>query len=107
MFQQKSNQQEFFKPRATKQAEPVKSTARWKPLTVENEPATVTQHINIGELHVGSIVSHERFGIGEITALIEEDGNTKASVTFENFGSKQLLLKFARLEIIKNNTAIK
>jgi DNA helicase-2/ATP-dependent DNA helicase PcrA len=43
-------------------------------------------------------VSHEKFGIGEIEQL--EDG--KATINFTNSGKKQLLLKFAKLNIVNN-----
>ncbi|GHV57982.1 DNA helicase [Bacteroidia bacterium] len=68
---------------------------------VDTEPAGVVQHQCIGDLQVGDFIRHERFGIGKVTALTGENENAKASVTFDNFGSKQLLLKFARFEIVK------
>jgi len=33
--------------------------------------------------------------------LVGKDENAKATVEFENFGRKQLLLKFAKYDIIK------
>jgi DNA helicase-2/ATP-dependent DNA helicase PcrA len=53
-----------------------------------------------GELKVGSIIEHERFGVGTITQLEGKGENTKATVDFRNLGRKQLLLKFARFKII-------
>ncbi|MDR0542443.1 MAG: UvrD-helicase domain-containing protein [Dysgonamonadaceae bacterium] len=67
---------------------------------IENEPAGAVQQ-SIGDLHIGDYIRHERFGIGKVTALTGENENAKASVTFDNFGSKQLLLKFARFDIVK------
>ena len=55
---------------------------------------------NLSGLHVGTKVRHDRFGEGEVTAIEGEGGNIKATVTFMNFGQKQLLLKFARLTIL-------
>lgn len=52
------------------------------------------------ELQVGSIIKHERFGIGEVTLISGDADSRKATVSFENSGIKQLLLKFARFEII-------
>lgn len=57
--------------------------------------------INSGGLRVGSMIKHERFGIGEVTALSGDADSRKATVEFENSGTKQLLLKFARFEIIE------
>ena len=51
-------------------------------------------------LTVGSIIEHERFGIGEVLSVEGEGENTKARVRFRNAGDKQLLLKFARFRIV-------
>ncbi len=48
----------------------------------------------------GAVIKHERFGIGTIEAIEGDNNNKKATVKFENTGTKQLLLKFARFEII-------
>lgn len=55
---------------------------------------------NAGEVGVGVIIKHERFGIGKVTAVTGDVDSRKATVEFENSGVKQLLLKFARIEII-------
>ena len=52
-------------------------------------------------LHIGAKVRHDRFGEGEVIAIEGEGGNAKATVSFTHFGQKQLLLKFARLTIVK------
>jgi ATP-dependent DNA helicase UvrD/PcrA len=52
------------------------------------------------DLKVGYNVKHERFGKGKIVGL-EGDPPSKATVFFPKVGNKQLLLKFARLEIIE------
>ncbi|MDR1200220.1 MAG: exodeoxyribonuclease V subunit gamma [Tannerellaceae bacterium] len=64
-------------------------------------PEQTAPPADISGLKVGMKVRHDRFGIGEITAIEGNAGNTKATVHFSNFGQKQLLLKFARLTIIK------
>ncbi len=56
----------------------------------------------IGELSVGNTIMHERFGMGKVTALEGDKENAKATVEFESFGKKQLLLKFAKFIIVKN-----
>ncbi|MEO6302923.1 MAG: UvrD-helicase domain-containing protein [Bacteroidia bacterium] len=48
-------------------------------------------------LQQGDIVSHEKFGKGEIVLLEGNWPETKATIQFEKEGSKNLLLKFARL----------
>ncbi len=56
-----------------------------------------TQHSSIGDLSVGDKVLHHRFGLGVIE-LLEGDGeNAKATVVFDQNGSKKLLLRFAKL----------
>lgn len=56
---------------------------------------------NSGEVQVGAVIKHERFGIGKVTAVTGDPDSRKATVEFENSGIKQLLLKFARFEIIE------
>ncbi len=66
-------------------------------------PASSASHAVVADfsgLRVGAKVRHDRFGDGVVTALEGDSGNAKATVSFVNFGQKQLLLKFARLTII-------
>ncbi|MCB9225458.1 MAG: 3'-5' exonuclease [Crocinitomicaceae bacterium] len=51
------------------------------------------------DLKVGYNVIHERFGKGKVIGL-EGNPPEKATVFFPKVGNKQLLLKFARLEIV-------
>lgn len=67
---------------------------------IENEKTNQSVRQSIGNLTVGKTIRHERFGLGKITELIGENENAKATVEFENFGRKQLLLKFAKFEVI-------
>jgi len=55
---------------------------------------------NSGEVQVGAIIKHERFGIGKVTTISGDPDSRKATVEFENSGVKQLLLKFARFELV-------
>ena len=50
-------------------------------------------------IKVGTRVEHPRFGIGEVHALEGADSNIKATVLFP-IGTKQLLLKFAKLRVV-------
>ena len=54
-----------------------------------------------GDLSIGNTIQHERFGIGKVIALEGAGDNAKATINFENFGSRQLLLKFAKYTVIK------
>lgn len=49
---------------------------------------------------VGKHIVHNRFGRGEILHIEGTGDGTKATVRFENVGTKQLLLKFAKFEVI-------
>ncbi|MFV0470311.1 MAG: ATP-dependent helicase [Dysgonomonas sp.] len=53
------------------------------------------------DVAVGAVIKHERFGIGRVTAVDGDVDSRKATVEFENAGIKQLLLKFARFEVIE------
>ncbi len=67
-----------------------------KPLKTKGSNNTTADQL---DLKVGYNVIHERFGKGKVIGL---DGTppTKATVFFPKAGNKQLLLKFAKLEVI-------
>jgi len=52
------------------------------------------------QLVVGNIVTHERFGKGEILALEGTGSDRKAVIKFEAVGVKNLLLRFAKLNVM-------
>ncbi len=43
-------------------------------------------------------MKHIKFGIGEVTAIIDEGRDYEVTVEFENFGVKKLLAAFAKLK---------
>ncbi len=49
----------------------------------------------------GSFVKHSIFGIGKIIETSIVNGNEKAEIDFGEKGTKSLLLKFAKLEVLK------
>ena len=51
-------------------------------------------------LHEGSVIEHQRFGIGTVVKLEGSGDNEKATVQFRNSGTKQLLLKFAKYTVV-------
>lgn len=53
-----------------------------------------------GYLTVGTAVVHDRFGRGTVCKVEGSGESAKATVEFENAGTKQLLLKFARLKVL-------
>jgi DNA helicase-2/ATP-dependent DNA helicase PcrA len=52
-------------------------------------------------LQVGQEVEHERFGFGKVINLEGNKPDIKATIFFKEIGQKQLLLKFAKLRIVK------
>lgn len=53
-----------------------------------------------GSLSEGCRIEHQRFGIGTVLKIEGSGENTKATVEFQNAGTKQLLLKFAKFTIL-------
>ena len=53
-----------------------------------------------GSLSEGCRIEHQRFGIGTVLKIECSGENTKATVEFQNAGTKQLLLKFAKFTIL-------
>ena len=53
-----------------------------------------------GSLSEGCRIEHQRFGIGTVLKIEGTGENAKATVEFQNAGTKQLLLKFAKFTIL-------
>ena len=53
-----------------------------------------------GSLSEGCRIEHQRFGIGKVLKIEGSGENTKATVEFQNAGTKQLLLKFAKFTLL-------
>lgn len=62
---------------------------------------SVMKQVGTEALHIGNLIEHERFGVGEVLALEGTGDNCKATVQFQHSGRKQLLLKFARFKVLK------
>ncbi|GGI57650.1 ATP-dependent helicase [Winogradskyella haliclonae] len=54
------------------------------------------------KLTVGNIVNHQRFGRGEVLKIEGAGGDLKAEIKFSNGAVKKLLLRFAKLEILRS-----
>ncbi len=59
-----------------------------------------TTNLFDSKIVVGNIVSHAKFGKGEVLSLEGVGSNKKAEIKFEKAGSRKLLLQFAKLEIL-------
>ena len=62
--------------------------------------ATSKTNLFDGNVVVGNIVEHNRFGAGEVIALEGKGPNQKAEIKFSTVGKKKLLLQFAKLRVI-------
>ncbi len=75
------------------------STTSGKPAAAE-EDSSGFAILDPGVLKPGMEIKHQRFGLGKVVAIEGGQQNAKATVTFAGTGTKQLLLKFARLKIM-------
>ena len=57
------------------------------------------QRSMVNGISTGATVLHERFGRGVVKAIEGTGLDTKATVQFENAGTKVLLLRFAKLTV--------
>ncbi len=77
-----------------------------KPKNLKKVASPVTKNISKKEtdeqtgISVGMTVSHAKFGKGKVLQLEGDYPQTKALVNFEKVGNKNLLLKFAKLEVL-------
>ncbi|MFT4072005.1 MAG: 3'-5' exonuclease [Dysgonamonadaceae bacterium] len=54
------------------------------------------------EVKPGDVIAHDRFGLGTIVDVTGDASSRKATVNFENAGTKQLLLKFAKFRKVES-----
>ncbi|NDW13876.1 ATP-dependent DNA helicase [Bacteroides sp. 214] len=74
---------------------PVRNFKKVSAATPSSAPSGVT---GIAE---GQFIEHERFGIGCVIRVEGAGDNAKATISFQNAGEKQLLLRFARFKVIE------
>jgi len=70
----------------------------FKPIPKSNPASATSSSCNLRE---GNVIEHQRFGVGTVIKVEGGGENTKATVQFQNVGTKQLLLKFARYKVLK------
>ena len=54
----------------------------------------------MSSFHVGDVVEHNRFGVGKVLEITGEVPEIKAKITFDKYGEKILLLKYAKIRHI-------
>lgn len=82
----------------------VYSTIGLTKLTKNNRPVDDKLNhtaIKISDLSEGSLVRHDRFGKGKVIKISQISGEDMITVDFGVIGIKKLLLKFAKIEILK------
>ena len=84
---------------------PLRSLKRVSPSAGESGESAASAAVSstqtaAGTLTVGSRIEHARFGCGTVTALSGTGIDAKATVQFDNVGTKQLLLRFAKFNIL-------
>jgi len=94
-------------PRKPMQAKPAAS-APVKPKIsqplrpIKPAPAAVVDFLPspVAEFKIGKRVQHNRFGFGKIVGLSGDAVDLKATVLFDNFGEKILILKYAKMRVV-------
>jgi len=76
-------------------------TNKWKKVSNSTGGSTTQSVQSAGGIAVGNTVKHDKFGIGKVISIEDMEGNGKATVDFGNNGTRALLLKYAKLEVIK------
>ena len=85
----------WMKTAASKSIPFIKPTFKSLPLPIENFVPD-----NTSGLKEGMNVEHQRFGMGVVTAIEGAADSRKATVLFNEYGEKQLVLKFAKLRMV-------
>ncbi len=99
-----SQQRDFFskpKPTSNTPAAPLVRPKTTSILPKAHVPTPGFTPAAAHELQNGMEVEHEKFGFGKIINLEGTLPDIKATVFFQGLGNKQLLLKFAKLMIVK------
>ena len=94
-------QSEESRPTLTRRPEGFKSVRAVNAVQrIMGDTATSSSVASTGSLSEGCRIEHQRFGIGKVLKIEGTGENTKATVEFQNAGTKQLLLKFAKFTIL-------
>lgn len=80
----------------------IKRKPQAKPATTMqlHTPSPDFKPSNTNNLQAEQLIEHPKFGFGKVTKIETEGVNRKATIEFEHFGEKTLLLSFAKLRII-------
>lgn len=96
-FKGKSGETEKIVPKPISFSPPKKLIPLSQRMAASNTPVDTSVNAS---LRVGSVVEHEKFGIGEVSTIEGVYPEAKATIQFKNSGEKNLLLKYAKLKIV-------
>ena len=96
-----TSRSEESRPTLTRRPEGFKSVRAVNAVQrIMGDTASSSSVASTGSLSEGCRIEHQRFGIGTVLKIEGSGENTKATVEFQNAGTKQLLLKFAKFTIL-------
>lgn len=96
-----TSRSEESRPTLTRRPEGFKSVRAVNAVQrIMGDTASSSSVASAGSLSEGCRIEHQRFGIGTVLKIEGTGENTKATVEFQNAGTKQLLLKFAKFTIL-------
>lgn len=91
-----------IKPKAKIQEKPLPTIAKnLKKMDEIKSHNQISTNDQSNSIMVGMEVFHDRFGRGKVLTIEGKGENRKASVFFNNSGTKTLILRFAKLRILK------
>jgi DNA helicase-2/ATP-dependent DNA helicase PcrA len=80
---------------------PTKSTPKRVPKNLKPvSTSSQSSSVELAGLEEGARISHNRFGAGTIVSIEGNGGDAKALIDFDANGRKNLLLRFAKLNIL-------
>lgn len=90
-------------PGPSHRPKPLTPIGKQQPAAPVAPPKTITSALTSDgkAIAVGNTVEHSRFGLGTVKNIAEHGGEKLATIEFENSGTKKLLLRFARLRVVK------
>lgn len=94
------NKIRYKKPSYTKTKQQPKSESIVPRSLKKIKPNTSNANLFDSKLTVGNVVNHQRFGKGEVVSMEGKGADLKAEIKFHSVGTKKLLLRFAKLEIL-------
>ncbi|MGC6438152.1 MAG: ATP-dependent helicase, partial [Flavobacteriaceae bacterium] len=94
------NKIRYKKPSYTKTKQQPKSESIVPRNLKKIKPNTSNANLFDSKLTVGNVVNHQRFGKGEVVSMEGKGADLKAEIKFHSVGTKKLLLRFAKLEIL-------